>query len=237
MKNLLLFILLFILLLLGLTASAFEEQRGSRVSWARLKFRVSGGSYDESQWDWFAHPTGDIQMIDFIRKKSTVNLKDDWNVADVEELEEMCAFPFIFVHGQRKQNLTQRGKDNLKEYLLRGGFIFIDDCVWRYKDTRYQDICYQSFVVLLKELLPEAKFELMDVNHPLFSCYYRIEEFPHCQGINNGISLVTLHGRPIAIITSSDLHCAWVTEEWFGANKRMEALKMGVNIYVYSMCY
>ncbi len=227
---------IFLLSMLPVMAEDFEATRGSRVSWVRLKYPVKGSSRYESDWDWHAHPTGDIRMIDFIRKNTTINLRADWNVVDVEHLDKMAAFPFIFVHGQRTQNMSPKGKENLKEYILRGGFLFVDDCVWQKYDP-YQDMLYQSFLVLFKEFFPEAKIEKVDMKHPLFNCYYQIKSFPHCQGKNNGISLVTLHGRLIGIVTSSDLHCGWVTESWFGARLTQEAWRMGVNIYVYSMCF
>jgi hypothetical protein len=222
--------------ILSAAAGDFEAERGSRVSWARLKYPVKGSSRHESDWDWHAHPTGDMRMIDFIRRNTTVNLKEDWNVVDVESLDKMCAFPFIFIHGQRTQNMSQAGKRNLREYLLRGGFVFVDDCVWQKKDP-YQDVLYQSFLRLFKELFPEVRIQRADMKHPLFHCYFKIDVFPHCQGKNNGISLVTLNERLIDIITSSDIHCGWVTESWFGAQKTREAYRMGVNIYVYSMCF
>lgn len=221
---------------LPVPADDFEAERGSRVSWARLKYPVRGSSRNESQWDWHAHPSGDMRMIDFIRKNTTVNLKEDWNVVDVEHLEKMCAFPFIFIHGQRTHDISESGKRNLKEYLLRGGFVLVDDCVWQKRDP-YQDMLYQSFLKLFRELFPEVGIQRVDMNHPLFNCYFKIRFFPHCQGKNNGISLVTLKGRLIGIITSSDIHCGWVTESWFGAEITREAHRMGANIYVYSMCF
>lgn len=231
------FPLLFLVLsVLPAIADDFEAERGSRVSWARLKYPVKGSSRYESDWDWHAHPSGDMRMIDYIRRNTTVNLKEDWNVVDVEDFEKMCAFPFIFVHGQRAQNMSAKGRRNMKEYLLRGGFIFVDDCVWRKYDP-YQDMLYQSFLVLLREFFPEVQIQRVGMEHPLFNCYFKINFFPHCQGKNNGISLVTLKGRLIGIVTSSDIHCGWVTESWFGARKTREAHRMGVNIYVYSMCF
>jgi len=215
-------------------ASDFEAERGSRVSWARLKFPVKGNSRWESAWDWHAHPTGDMRLIDFIRKNTHVNLMADWNVVDVEHLEKMCAFPFIFMHGQRTLNLSELAVRNIKEYLLRGGFLFVDDCVYL-KNDPYRDMMYQSMRSLLEEQFPGVEIQRVGINHELFNCYYKIRFFPHCQGKDNGISLVKYQGRLIAIITSSDIHCGWVSESWFGERITKETYRLGTNIYVYSM--
>ncbi len=230
--------LIFLLVCIGFCMTAaetdFESERGSRVSWARLKFPVKGSSSMESAWDWHAHPTGDVRMIDFIRKNTSLNLLADWNVVDAEHLEKMCAFPYIFMHGQRTLNLSPLAENNIKEYLLRGGFLFIDDCVYQKYDP-YQDMMYQSTLKLLKRLFPGVDIQRVGLDHELFKCYFKIRFFPHCQGKNNGISLVTWQGRLIAIITSSDIHCGWVSEGWFGAEITQETYRLGTNIYVYSM--
>jgi len=215
-----------------LLAADFEAERGSRVAWARLKFPVKGNSVDESEWDWNAHPSGDLRLIRYFRQYSPVNMLEDWNVVDSEHLEKMCAFPLIFVHGQRPHNFSARAKANLKEYVLRGGFLYIDDCV--YEENARGDQFYHSMRRLLAELFPNVRIERVNPGHELFNCCFEIRSFPHCQGANNGISLIWLNGRLIGAITSSDLHCGWVG--WFG-NKTEDTLRMGVNVYIYAMTH
>lgn len=214
-----------------LTAADFEADRGSRVAWARLKFPVRGDSAHESAWDWNGHPSGDLRLIRYFRRHTPVNMLEDWNVVDVEHLEKMCAFPLIFVHGQRPQAISARGCANLREYILRGGFLFVDDCVW---EDHAPDQFYQSFRRLLVKLFPDIRFERVNPGHELFNCCFEIRNFPHCQGVNNGISLIYLKGRLVGAITSSDIHCGWVG--WFGS-KTEDTLRMGVNVYIYAMTH
>ena len=72
-----------------------EEKRGPVSPWARLKFQGRGGDGD----DWNVHPNGDLNLIDAIRTESSANVEKHWNVAEVDKLATMTAFPFVFMHG------------------------------------------------------------------------------------------------------------------------------------------
>ncbi len=218
---------------LGMKKRIFSESdRGSRVSWCRLKFPVKGSSYRESAWDWHAHPSGDVKMIQVLRTYTDINLKLQWNVVDINDLQKMCAFPLIFMHGQRTVNLTRKMENNLKEYLLRGGFLLIDDCVYTHAQP---DLFYISMKKKLHELFPTAEFKHLTPGHELFNCYFVLSHWPHMQGRNHGIEAVYYQHRLLALIYSSDLHCGWVDAGWFSFRKTQNAYRMGVNLYIYTM--
>ena len=219
---------------LGIKTKNFSEaDRGSRVSWCRLKFPVRGSSKRESAWDWHAHPSGDVKMIQVLRSYTTINMKQEWNVADVADLKKMCAFPLIFMHGQRLININKKSASNLKEYILRGGFLLIDDCVY---DSRLgPDLFFRSMMQKLPELLPGTKIKKLTINHKLFKCYFNLNSWPHIQGRDNGIYAAYYKKRLIALLYSSDLHCAWVDTGWFASSKTQNAYRMGVNLYIYAM--
>ena len=214
----------------GAEEDDFESGRGSRVSWARLKFPVRGSSSRENQWDWHNHPTGDVKLIDWIRKNTDINMKQEWNIVDISKLDDMCEFPFIFMHGQRIININDTQKSNLREYLLRGGFIFVDDCVYTHWEPA---LFYESMMKLLPELLPETTFKKLDKGHEIFNCYFNVPRWPHMQGRDNGLTAAYYKGRLIALLSSSDLHCGWVDVGWFPQQPTDLAYKMTVNIYVY----
>lgn len=218
---------------LGMRKKEFSEtDRGSRVSWCRLKFPVRGSSSRESAWDWHAHPSGDVKMIQVLRDYTSINLKQEWNVVDISDLDKMCSFPLIFMHGQRLININKKAENNLKEYILRGGFLLIDDCVY---SKLAPDLFFRSMLKKLKKLFPEAKFKRLRTKHDLFKCYFKVYRWPHMQGRNNGIYAVYYKKRLISFIYSSDLHCGWVDAGWFSYAKTQNSYKMGVNLYIYAM--
>ena len=218
---------------LGMRKKEFSEaDRGSRVSWCRLKFPVRGSSSRESAWDWHAHPSGDVKMIQVLRDYTSINLKQEWNVVDIQDLDKMCAFPLIFMHGQRLININRKAENNLKEYVLRGGFLLIDDCVY---NRVAPDLFFRSMMRKLIKLFPGVELKRLNPSHNLFKCYFKLHSWPHMQGRNNGIFAAYYKKRLIAFVYSSDLHCGWVDAGWFSYTNTMNAYKMGVNLYIYAM--
>jgi len=235
--SLLIFVCFFNLLQLDVQAQAFESFRGSQVSWARMKFAVLGETKHESQWDWHAHPYGDVAFLDELRNRTTVNMEQNWNVVNIDRLDDMCKFPFIFMHAQRKAAFPVKQVNNLREYLLRGGFLFIEDCV--YADYGHDaDLFYQSMVRMMPRILPGSKVVRLDHDHEIFSNFYTFKNgMPHMQGNDLGLHAVYYKDRMVAALSPSDLHCGWVTSQWFTVAKREQAFRMGINIYIYAMSH
>lgn len=217
----------------SLAEDLHEANRGSRVGWARLRFPLANQRYR----NWGAHPTGDIKLIQQIRRATNINVMRNWHVADIDQLDRMVDFPFIFMHDQEAVALTNKQKDNLKEYMQRGGFLFIDDCVLDHYNR--PDLFYQSMKKEMTQALPGARWEPLKRDHEVFHIIYDLPNgLPHVQGINHGLTAIhDKHGRMVAMIASSDLHCGWVNVGWFNPAVERDSLKMGVNIYAYAISH
>lgn len=217
-------------------AWAQEQVRGSAVHWGRLKFQAEGGDLD----DWNVHPQGDINLMDHLIDSTTVNLEKKWNVASVAKIEEMSRYPFLFMHAELPPELDAAARANLREYLLRGGFLLAEDCVvgkGRAGNNYSNDRFFMTMVEELPKILPEAKFERLPKDHPVFHSFHHMPDgLPHMQGTPHGAHGLTLNGRLVALLSPSDNHCGWVNgDTWFGRGKTDLALRMGTNIYVYAM--
>jgi len=216
-------------------ASAQESPKGPVVPWGRLKYVGEDGD----QEDWHVHPHGDLNLIDLIRDETTVNLEKKWNVADVADLNSMAQYPFLFMHGEVAPVLDAADQQNLREYFLRGGFLFAEDCVQGYNrhgKNKTNDYFFRAVVELLPNVLPGSKIEPIPTDHPLFHCFYHFDEWPHMQGTEWGPHGLIHDGRVVALISPSDLHCGWTNgDRWFGPGKQKIAMEMGTNIYLYAM--
>ena len=222
---------------LGLSSlsAAVSPLKGPLLPWSRLKFVGEEG--DTS--DWHVHPQGDLNLIDSIRDQTSVNLEKKWNVADVADLQTMTPYPFLFMHGEIAPVLDANARKNLREYWLRGGFVFAEDCVMGYMHhgrNETNDFFFRSVVEDFPSILPGSKLERVPNDHPVFHCFYHLPGMPHMQGTPHGLHALTYDGRTVALISPSDLHCAWTDGDvWFGPEKRIEAMKMGTNLYLYAM--
>jgi hypothetical protein len=214
---------------------AEDSVRGPLSPWARLKYMCRGGDDD----DWNVHPNGDLNLIDSIRDQSSANVSKKWNVAEISRLETMTAFPFLFMHSDNAPDLADSDRANLREYLLRGGFLFSEDCVnGKFRSDRSGDAFFRRMAeVELPKVLPEAKIERLPFDHPVFHCFHHFDDgCPHMQGIPHGLHGITLNSRLVGLLSPSDLHCGWANgDAWFGHEQQIKAFQMGVNIYLYAM--
>jgi hypothetical protein len=220
---------------LGSIARAQDTSKGLAVPWGRLKFIGEQGDTE----DWHVHPNGDLNLIDTIRDETSLNIEKKWNIADVADLKSMVSYPFLFMHAEVSPVFTTDDRANLREYLMRGGFLFGEDCVNGYGRHGFghnNDFFFRGMADELTSLVPGATFERLALDHPLFRCFYHFDHWPHMQGIPHGPWGLTWNGRLIALLSPSDLHCAWANgDAWFGHDKQVEAMQMGTNIYIHAM--
>lgn len=218
-------------------ATAPVEKIGPLQTWARLRFRAHDGDDD----DWNGHSNGDLNLIETINRHTSINIDPNWYIADIAKLEELTRHPFIFMHSELPPELTDAERANLREYLLRGGFLFAEDCVNGKHRTQgwsgYGDLFFRRMRDELPRIVPEAQFERLPNDHPVFHSLYDIRNgLPHMQGIAHGLHGLTLNGRVLALLSPSDTHCGWTNgDEWFGRGMTTATLRMGANIYVFAM--
>jgi hypothetical protein len=199
--------------------------RGARVRWARLEFAADG---------WHVNFEADLGVVNRIRQATDVNMSFDFGVAQMRDLDRMCEYPFIFMHGQAPDypRLDRVCRGNIREYLRRGGFMFIEDCVNSPADGFYQFMRRE-----MPRILPGARYEDLakDPNHEVFRRPYKVPAWPHSQGIDHGLVAVYDRDRLAAMMSASDIHCAWAG---YGSPLLQEtAVQMAVNIYVYAMTH
>jgi hypothetical protein len=215
--------------------SGQDASRAPLVPWGRLKWIGENGDTE----DWHVHPHGDIHLMDLIHDETSINLEKKWNVANVADLDAMAQYPFLFMHGELAPVLDDVDRKNLREYFLRGGFLFAEDCVNGYHhhgDNGVNDFFFLSMMDQLHAILPGAKLERLTMDHPLFHCLYHFDEWPHMQGTKHGPHGFFYEGRLVALLSPSDLHCGWTNGDvWFGAGKQRTAMQMGANIYQYAV--
>ncbi len=220
---------------LGPLASAAPAPAG--IPWARLRYRSLGG--DTTNWG--VHPQGDLNFIDHLHENTTARLERRWNVADVNKLSDLTAYPFLFMHGERPPELSDAECANLREYLLRGGFLLAEDCVIGSNtmgaNNRNDHFFRRMAEYDLARILPGARLRRLPNDHPVFHMVFDMPAgLPHMQGTPHGLHGLEHEGRIVALLSPSDIHCGWTAgDRWFGAGKTREALRMGANFYTYAM--
>jgi hypothetical protein len=80
---------------------------------------------------------------------------------------QLFKYPFAYLCEVGCMNLSEKELAGLREYILRGGFLLIDDfrSPWQLQNLQRQ----------LKQALPEYDLKKMDVSHPIFNCFFSIK--------------------------------------------------------------
>lgn len=188
--------------------------------------KYSGGG------DWYANPSALPNLVQYCNEQLNTTLSDD--IATVEPSSiDIFQYPFIHMTGHGNVLFEGSDIDNLRNYLLSGGFLHIDD---NYGMAPYLD---KEIV----KMFPDKTFQELPLDHPIFNTFAsfpkglpKIHEHegkrPQAKGIFHEGRLVLL------FTTESDLGDGWESPEVHNdpPEVRKKALDMGANIikYVFS---
>ncbi|MBQ6046322.1 MAG: DUF4159 domain-containing protein [Bacteroidales bacterium] len=214
MKRTLRHSLLLILLAASLSASA-------QTSIALLKYGGGG--------DWYANPTSLTNLIAFCNGELSMNLNPQYATVDVGS-SDLFNYPFVHLTGHGNVVFSPSEAANLRNYLLAGGFLHIDD---NYGLKDY-------IVPQMKRVVPESDFVELPASHPIFHQRFdfpkglpKIHEHDNKPPRAYGLFL---EGRLVCLFTyECDLGDGWEDTDVHNDSPatHLKALQMGANILQY----
>ena len=180
--------------------------------------------------DWYANPTAIPNLIAFTNATIKTTISKNPKTVAVGS-EDLFNFPMVFMTGHGNVTFSEREAENLKTYLISGGFLHISDNYGL--DTYIRKA--------LKKVFPELELVEIPSNHTLYSQTYtfpngipKIHE--HDQKKAQGFGLF-YEGRLIVFYDyETDLSDGWEDAAIHNNPKevREKALKMGSNIVEYA---
>jgi hypothetical protein len=172
-------------------------------------------------------------------------------VVTFNSLDQVKKYPFLFMTGENYFQFNNDQKYNLKEYITRGGFLLMDDCVV----GDGGDFFYQSAFRTLVDTFGKGAVKRIPSEHEVFHNVYDLGEtglptvdyvyrkrpggLPYMHGQNHGARGVFMGDRLAVFLSSTDIHCGWCDSlgiEWGRANYE-KAIEMGINIIMYAMSH
>ena len=202
---------------------------------------------------WNVRPGGDANLLNrlstVIRCKTkpiygTNNWQPQWaredqlnGVVTFDSIEEIRKYPFLFMTGENYFQFDDNQKNNLKQYIMRGGFLFMDDCVV----SNGGDFFYQSAYKTLEETFGTDSVRRISNGHEVFHNVYDLGDIglPYLKGQNHGARGIFIGERLAVFLSSNDIHCGWCdsrSQEW-NIDKYEKAIQMGINIIMYAMSH
>ena len=228
-----------------------------RVRFEEQAYRGRGKGPDV----WNVRPGGDANLLRELSRVVRCRVKPihgtlDWQpqyghegqlnaVVNFDQPQRLRCYPFLFMTGENHYEFTEVQKKNLKEYITRGGFLLMDDCVV----ASGGDFFYRSSHKLLEDVFGPGAVRPVPREHEIFHNVYNLGDTglpwlrykrngsPH--GLNHGAKGLFIRDRLAVFLSSTDLHCGWCDRhgvEW-GLQGYRKAIQMGINIIMYALTH
>ncbi|MDO6391314.1 DUF4159 domain-containing protein [Pontibacter sp. BT731] len=213
--------LLFLYLILFCGVLAAQQKYSFKI--AKLKYNGGG--------DWYANKTSLPNLIKFCNQNLNMNIAPEEGVVEVGS-PELFTYPFVHMTGHGNVVFSDAEAQNLRNYLVSGGFLHIDDNYGMDQYIRKE----------MKKVFPEYEFVELPFDHPIYSQKYTFKNgLPKIHEHDNkppqGFGIIH-KGRLVCFYSyETDLGNGWEDAEVHNdpENKRKEALQMGANILAYAL--
>jgi hypothetical protein len=223
-----------------------------RFTFVRLKYTTAPGGYWYSGWPAWGHgyPVAEQNLMRIMNELSYLNAHTDEINAIALDDPEIFKYPVAYVIEVDWWAITDSEVAALRAYLLKGGFLIVDD----FKPQRFRGgfgeygSGWEVFEAAMKRVMPEGRFFEMDPSHGIFHSFFEIPRL-------DIVPQAYIAGRPVfrglyedndpakrlqvMVNYNTDISQYW---EWSGTGLRPiddtnEAYKLGVNYIVYGLTH
>lgn len=180
--------------------------------------------------DWYSNPTALPNLIKFCNENIATKIQTEPETVEVGSVS-LFKYPFIHMTGHGNVFFNGEEAQNIRDYLLSGGFLHVDD---NYGMEPY-------FRKELKKVFPNRQLEELGADHPIFDQRFKFPDGLPKIHEHNGKRPQALgifdRGRLLLLFTyESDLGDGWEDPKVHNDPEevRLAALRMGANIVEYA---
>ncbi len=198
----------------------FAQKSNYRI--AKLKYEGGG--------DWYSNKTSLPNLIAFCNKNLGLNIASDEEVVESGS-KDIFNYPFVHLTGHGNIVFSESEAQNIRRYLIGGGFLHIDDNYGLDKYIRPE----------MKKVFPELDFVELPFNHPIYNQKFKFANgLPKIHEHNGkpaqGFGLI-YEGKLVCFYSyECDLGNGWEDQSVHGDPEatRQKALQMGANLLTFA---
>ncbi|MFT7381921.1 MAG: hypothetical protein ACI9Z3_001814, partial [Roseivirga sp.] len=196
--------------------------QSDKLKIAKLKYNGGG--------DWYANKTALTNLATFCNENLKTNIDTQDAVVEIGN-PSLFDYSYVYMTGHGNVIFANQEAENLRNYLIAGGFLHIDD-----------NYGLDQFIRLeMKKVFPELEFVELPFDHPVYHQKFEFEK---------GIPKIHEHdGKPaqaFGLIYEGRLVCFYSYESDLGngwedqrihndpQSVRLKALRMGANLISYA---
>jgi hypothetical protein len=138
---------------------------------ARLMFPSVGwgGQWKFGGTDWtIDYPKADRHITEMVRRLTVLDARSVEQPVDLEDGDDIFYWPWLYAVEVGTWDLTDEQAAKLREYLLRGGFLMVDDFHGSQE--------WEQFVDGMRRVFPERPIVDLDDDDPIFHTFWELEE-------------------------------------------------------------
>ena len=134
----------------------------------------------------------------------------------------------------------------LREYMLKGGFLIVDD----FSDMRSQGRAFRNFERQLAKVLPEGRLIELNANHPIFQGFFRVDDLdfthpslPYLDTLFYGVFEDNDPEKRLMMIVNynNDIGDYWEwsdqPDSWYPIDLTRRGFQLGVNYILYGLAH
>ncbi len=253
---------LIVFLLAGIASGQLENGSGNaRADWpeaefqlARMIYRTVGGAGSHgiyNPWWKVDAPFAEEHFLPSLRRVTTVSVSDNTREFALMD-DRLFDYPFLWLQqpGNGNWRPTNEEAARLREYLMRGGFLMVDDFHGEYE--------WAPFEAAIQRVLPGRPIIEIPENDPVLHDFYDLHDRLQIPGVRHlrmtrGGQIVTrMEGPPhwrgiyddrgrliVAINFNMDIGDAWehADDAYYPMAMTAQAYRLGVNYVIYAMTH
>ena len=219
---------------------------GDEFTFIRVQFDSKRQGWGSGAW---AHdyPEAETNFLRGVSRLSRIHIHSDPEVLRLDD-DRIFEFPFLYlveIGRDGGPDFSAREVENLREYLLRGGFLLIDD----FKG----EVGWQVFRQVFQEIFPDNRWIKLTANHTIYHIYYDIDGAQRIPGIYflhgnapddhmNAENWAILDGTGrimILINWNSDMGDGWehTYDKMYPTKYANLAYQLGINYLLYALTH
>jgi len=148
------------------------------------------------------------------------------------DADNVFDFPFCVWSGEDDFSLTKKERENLRKYLLNGGFILSSPGC---SDPRWDTALRRE----MKLIFPEYKLVKLPMSHPVFSIVHQIARLTDKHGGPAFVEGMEVNGRLVMVYSKDGLNDVSNAKGCCccGGNMIAESVFVNVNVFTYALLY
>ncbi len=159
-----------------------KELPNDVFTFARLRYNSAGGGFGRGRrgGKWLTdYPDADLNLSYRLQQLTSLQVNPKAAVVDIDA-EQLRHYPFVYMVEPGNIFLSSEEATTLRNYLMNGGFIMVDD-FWGSEE-------WDTFYVALKQIFPEREPEELPLEHEIFHMVFPLKVKPQIPSVGHALA-------------------------------------------------